>query len=484
MAVAGDMHLSYLATRAYYNIYLHPLAKFPGPKIWAAVRLMWAWSYTSGSNHSRIKRLHGQYGPVVRVAPDELSFIDARAWNDIYAKGPGNKGLERSKVLRNAQPVDVVFNSNGEDHTRVRRKLLQSFSEQPLVKQEPILQEYVTKVMNGLRRASEAGETVDLVEWFNWFSFDVFGELAFSESFEQLEKEESHYWVKLLDSYLKGTMIGICLGHYPPIMQIARLLAPSVINRLVEQLTSPVRDKINRRIKRCDHENLEDAMASLLPQSNDNNTIPDPETFTSSIALLILAGSETVATTLAAITNALTSDQRMMQKLCEEVKSAPSRQELTLSILAQMPYLNAVIKEGLRLCHPVPSYLARVTPPEGKIIAGHFVPGNTQVGIPYFAIYTSESNFVHAERFWPERWLATNPPDESSNVVFQPFMVGGHSCPGQVLARAELRLVLARLLYEFDIEALSRFCWDEQESYLMWKKRAFAVRLRALKREG
>ncbi|KAL4793024.1 cytochrome P450 [Aspergillus venezuelensis] len=309
-------------------------------------------------------------------------------------------------------------------------------------------------MMNGLREASEACETVDLVERFNWFSFGVFGELAFSESFDQLERTVSHHWVKLLDRYLKGTMIGICLGHYPPIMQIARLLAPSTINLLVEQ--------------------LEDAMASLLPQSNDGKAILDPDTFTSSMALLILAASETVATTLAAIINALTANQRILKKLCEEVRSVSSRTELTLSTLAKMPYLNAVIKETLRLCHPVPSYLARATPPEDK----------TQVGVPHFATYISESNFVHADEFWPERWLSIKPPDESSGGIFQPFMAGGHSCPGQVLARAELRLVLAQLLYEFDIVSLTRFVWHEQESYLMWKKRAFPVRLTQVRQEG
>lgn len=69
-----------------YNLYFHPLARFPGPSVWCALRLPFLKTILSGKLPYAVKAYHDQYGPVVRVAPDELSFNDSAAWRDIYLK--------------------------------------------------------------------------------------------------------------------------------------------------------------------------------------------------------------------------------------------------------------------------------------------------------------------------------------------------------------------------------------------------------------
>lgn len=75
------------------NIYFHPLRKHPGPKAWAASRLPWCLHQYRGNLSQRLHELHKQYGPVVRIAPDEISYISADAWKTIY----GQRSVEMAK---------------------------------------------------------------------------------------------------------------------------------------------------------------------------------------------------------------------------------------------------------------------------------------------------------------------------------------------------------------------------------------------------
>jgi hypothetical protein len=64
----------YYISRIIYNIYFHPLAKFPGPTLWAAFRFPYLYSMLQGVVPYRIKALHDQHGPVVRISPNECSY--------------------------------------------------------------------------------------------------------------------------------------------------------------------------------------------------------------------------------------------------------------------------------------------------------------------------------------------------------------------------------------------------------------------------
>lgn len=68
------------ATTIIYNLYFHPLSKFPGPAWRAALHFPDCWSMLSGNAHIDTQKLHNEYGPVVRISPNALSFNTAQAW--------------------------------------------------------------------------------------------------------------------------------------------------------------------------------------------------------------------------------------------------------------------------------------------------------------------------------------------------------------------------------------------------------------------
>lgn len=73
-----------------YRLFFHPLAKYPGPKLYAASNLPFQWkSNVSGTLTLESKKLYDKYGPIVRVAPDHLSVDGSIAWPQIFQHRPG-----------------------------------------------------------------------------------------------------------------------------------------------------------------------------------------------------------------------------------------------------------------------------------------------------------------------------------------------------------------------------------------------------------
>src|SRR5947209_6472762 len=78
-----------------YNIWLHPLSKFPGPKLYAASGMPSVIESLRGRYPQTVQKLHKKYGPIVRTAPNELSFIDAQAWKDIYGLRQDHQNFQK-----------------------------------------------------------------------------------------------------------------------------------------------------------------------------------------------------------------------------------------------------------------------------------------------------------------------------------------------------------------------------------------------------
>ena len=156
-----------------------------------------------------------------------------------------------------------------------------------------------------------------------------------------------------------------------------------------------------------------------------------------------------------------------------------------------LTYSNAAISEAFRLFTPLPGSMRRITPPEGSTISGIYIPGNTIVAVDSYAASHSPSNFRDPEAFIPERWLAledlashnvdqefaANFKDDKKSVV-QPFSTGPRNCIGQRLAMAQIRLIVARLMWEFDFELEGCNGWvDGIKVYTMYERPPLMCRL-------
>jgi len=173
-------------------------------------------------------------------------------------------------------------------------------------------------------------------------------------------------------------------------------------------------------------------------------------------------------------------------KLVDEIRNAASkRSDLNLDIVSSMKYLKAVTDESIRIFPPILATFTRVVPSGGVSICGKYVPQGTVVGVNHWATYHSAKNFNHPDEFHPERWLE-NPPFEFANDskdAMRPFSFGPRNCIGKNLAYVEMRIVLAKMLWHFDLRLKDESRdWPNQKVYLMWAKNPLMVMLTPVKR--
>ena len=217
-------------------------------------------------------------------------------------------------------------------------------------------------------------------------------------------------------------------------------------------------------------------------EKGDPATMMSREEIVATFEVLMVAGSETTATLLSGVTYQLLKNPSVMKKLVAEIRSRFAHShEITLASVNDLTYELAVLDEALRIMPPVASALVRLVPPgPGDFVGGHFVPGGSKVGIPQWAACRSPLNFRDAESFVPERWLGDARYGEDRREVSQPFNIGPRGCIGRNLAYAEMRIVLARVLFDFDLELMesSKLWLEDLKNFTLWQKDPLMVRLR------
>ncbi|KAM5520500.1 cytochrome P450 [Fusarium oxysporum f. sp. phaseoli] len=211
-----SLGFGYLVYKAFFNAFLHPLRNYPGPKLWAVSGIPRARMILSGEAHKKILELHQKYGDVVRVSPNELSYVSSEAWKDIMGHrkhGQGENG--KDPVFWQTQPQSVIA-ANRENHGRMRKILSHGFSAQSMLEQQPLIQKYVNLLIQRLHENCDDGQRpLDMVTWYNWTTFDIIGDLTFGEPFGCLENSYYHPWVKFVFDRVKGATMITNLSRFP-----------------------------------------------------------------------------------------------------------------------------------------------------------------------------------------------------------------------------------------------------------------------------
>ncbi|KAL1956110.1 hypothetical protein VTO42DRAFT_7629 [Malbranchea cinnamomea] len=476
--------VTYAISRIVYNVFFHPLRSFPGPILHAASRIPYCHKLIRGTLPFDVLAMHKKYGDVVRVAPNELAISTPQAWKDIM--GPRD---EVGKYMNFYRPTDRnvvnIVSASREEHSLLRRQLSHGFSEKSMREQESLIGAYIDLLIKRLHELSSGGRNaVDLVAWYNYTTFDVIGDLAFGEPFGCLEDGKYHPFVKtIIESARLGTILQ-SLAFYPLIKKILLGLVPKSV---MERQQKMARDKLVRRMESS--KERPDLIEGLLKKKDEWNM--SLEELESNSTIILIGGSETTATLLSGVTFFLLTNPAVLEKLTTEVRSAfKAEEEITLTSVAKLTYMLACLDEALRIYPPVPIGLPRVVPKGGRVIAGRFVPENTIVAIHQWATYHNDKHFSEPFGFHPERFIAED-RDRNSRFAddkfeaLQPFHVGPRNCIGRNLAYAEMRLILARIIYNFDMRIAdeSRDWLSRQKIYLMWEKGPMKVYLTPVSRK-
>lgn len=157
--------------------------------------------------------------------------------------------------------------------------------------------------------------------------------------------------------------------------------------------------------------------------------------------------SDTVAPTLVFAFWELAQDLSRQAQLFDELKTVDIYDRAQLE---HCEYLNAIIKETLRLHPAVPTNGYRQSPSTGVTVNGIYIPGNVTVVSPRYSIARLESCYEQADTWIPERWTA-RPELVKDARGYSPFSRGRYGCVGKALALMELRFAIALLVTRFKI---------------------------------
>ncbi|KAL5390314.1 hypothetical protein DPSP01_001886 [Paraphaeosphaeria sporulosa] len=480
-------YVLYVISRAIYNAFFHPLARFPGPKAWSASRIPYLFTLVTGQNSFRIKALHDEYGPVVRVAPNELHINDPRAWNDIYMR----KDSEIRPPQWGMRPPGIesynVISGVGSDHGRFRKALGMAFSEEAVKEYEPTVRSYFNKFtarIDELIAKNKGSAVVDMVKWSNFTTFDIIGELAWSKSYDCLDTGAGHAIMGVL-SHFQGVIIAAAITYYPWINNALMAITPRSAFEDLKMIFNDGHERLQNRIKHGPSGHP-DVLGHLAEYNKQNPTakITDDE-IEQNVFSCLVAGSECLTTAFSGAFHYLLVYPSKLKRAQEEVRAAfSSEASINATDAAKLEYLNAVIEESLRLCPPLPDMLRRQLPSEAPTtIAGRVIPPNTVVSVSCYSMFRSASHFSSPDTFAPERflksadesekWSPDSPLNHNDMAAFKPWGVGPRECPAQPLARLEMRLFLAVLLYRYDLKVAEGSYltkWTSQQVFETWQK--------------
>ncbi|KAG0633323.1 putative cytochrome P450 [Tuber brumale] len=366
LAILGAV---FVLGRAFYNVLLHPLSKIPGPKLCAATDVR-------------------SYHP-----PPLLQSIN-------------------HPLLKSAQNT------------------LQGFSAKALLEQEDIVQGYVDKLIGQINVYATGPEGDEMVKWYNFFTFDLIGDLAFGESFASLNDAKPHFWVSLLLGNIKAVAWWSVARWFHLFQILGVWTAPKSAMEMRINHSEYSRKMIIQRMNT--KSTRRDLLSGQFGADGPGMTIPE---LSGQASTIITAGSETTAIFLSGTTYHLLKIPRVYRLLVEEIRSAYNTyEEIADTNATKLRYLSAVIDEGLR-----------IYPRRDRHVKLSASPWST---------CRSPENFHDPEEFKPERWLDPHCTDKKH--ARQPFSLGSRPCIDRSLALKEIRPVLSKVFWAYDMELVNK----------------------------
>ena len=434
----------------------------------------------SGNLPHDIGKLHNRYGEIVRVAPDELSIIHPAIWTDVY-----QKNFRRPRIWADKPPGakgNSLISADAAEHARLRKILSPIFSDRSLREYEPTVSRYLDILVGKIRKAMDSHGCADInvLEWFNYTAFDTISDLGWGTSLNCLAEERYHPWMEVLFQF-KAVLVAVSAKYFPPLDRFLDWITPPSALAGLRLVLNMNKERVENRLKMGPER--KDMMTHILKHNATSTSSPmSREDIELNSMLIITGGSEPVTTVLVGTLNYLLDNPSALAKLNREVRDAfQSQEQVTANAVKGLPYLNAVLQEGMRMCPTIPDGMRREIPRGGAVVAGEALPEGVVVSFPQWAGYRSDLNFKSPSSFIPERWLQESTPGTFSGdrkEVFEPFSIGINNCIGQNFAWLFIRVFLATVVWNFDIhfaKGEKRIDWNEQKIHWFWDKKPLFV---------
>lgn len=237
---------------------------------------------------------------------------------------------------------------------------------------------------------------------------------------------------------------GIATRAMIPVEAFARIPTPANrrFDNALRRLTTVVDEVVDAyRTAGVDHGDLVSTLVADESMGNDD--------VRTQVMHILMAGTDTTATTLSWVFCELIRHPDVERRVLEELDAVLGGRPITAADLANLPYLDRVLHEALRLHSPVWLLMRRAT--DTVRLGGVTIEPGSEVMVNVPTLHRDPALFPDPMRFDPDRWLAPAAKDWSRSR-FMPFGAGGHKCVGDHFAWAEMTVVVATICARWRLE--------------------------------
>lgn len=409
---------SLVSVLSIYRIISNPLKTVPGP-FWAKFTEFWRTArYYRGSWHDDIIKLHEKYGPVVRIAPNEVSIVDKEALLKVYGHATGIRKTRWYDVWRPAGLGEGMFYTTlPKEHAFLRKRVSNAYSMSTILSLEHTMQPLLDNVWAKFRDIANEGRTIDMQQWANYLAYDVVTRLGVGEAsgFVQAGADLRSIIKTLHTMFLLQSVMGYIPGGMRWFQYaIPRLFLPAIAGYSGDPnlafgawMGEEVVPKVIARTQ-AGKTTTEDHLDRFIAMKEADGSPASLPSVLGEAGNLLGAGGDTTAIGIAVVLGELLQHPEYLEKVRAEVDGAfeQTGQALDYRTAEKLPFLHASVKEALRLCPSILWQLPREAPAEGITIAGHYIPPDASVSMSPIAMNRCKEIFGDdANEFRPDRYF-------------------------------------------------------------------------------
>ncbi|KAK3312504.1 cytochrome P450 [Apodospora peruviana] len=415
----------------------------------------------SGRMCFQMRELGNRYGPLVRIGPNEVVFGDADTFRMITgARSPFVKSPWFGASRHLPDQHSIVSMSDEDEHKIMKGKLAPGYSDKEASGSfETGVDKYVATFIDLIERkyisTSMDYRPMEFSHKAQYFALDVITEVGFGEAFGFLTNDRDMYqYVEINDTYLPVLVMLLELPFFDNVLRTWPMnkLAPTAGDDYgYGKLMGLMTDIVDKRLK-PDAEQGNDMLASHIRSGLNRKEL------LAEVFVKVMAGADSTAMAIRMMLLFLLTTPTALSTLRAEIDDRVASGQISSPFITHaeansFPYLQAVVKETLRLYPPITGHNYKLVPAGGATILGHFLPAGTQIGLNHVQMLRNKKVFgADAEIFRPERWVeadGTRFKEMSANVDLV-FSHGKYYCLGRNLAQIEMNKVVAELVRRFD----------------------------------
>ncbi|KAI0547173.1 cytochrome P450 [Xylaria curta] len=456
----------YLVSWCIYCRTFHPLSKVPGP-FWPSVTRLWLTYAVSRGDLDVVQReLHKRYGPLVRIAPDEIACADPEAIRKIYSTtSPLNKtDFYHIWDVGAFSKYPHAFATVDEKLHFERRRIVNSvYTMSTVLTFEPYIDNCSRLFVERMVQRTVPDQAIDLGDWFLWYAYDVIGELFFGRSLGFIENRGDggaflaslEFMLPVLTTAAASSPLvrGLIMGLFT-LSSTARKGLKGM-NHVIETARTSVDNRVSSVAAsgKHDRKDLLHNLLTIVHSKGDELDFGIEDVKNEAFAALT-AGADATMIELQAVFYYLVKNRSVYEELRKEVDHAVENGKLSefpsYSEAVQLPLLKATVKEALRLHPGVGFTMPRVVDRSGIELSGMYIPSGWKVGMNAAVVGRDEGVYgSDANMFRPERWIERTDPnmDRCNNLVFG---AGTRTCIGKQIALSEIYKFVPLLIRKFD----------------------------------